>query len=267
MCAAVAAGTGWPTPAFRLRTLAKWRSIMGFFPEPVKDEECLAWSQRLRALAVKHHRSGPIPDLNKWVRVFLTLKKERGPELVEQTLTWYEKHAGEEFVPLAFNAHLFSQKFAQIVRAASADYDPAEKVDDRMDVLAARLINDVPYPVEIIALLPSIAHRSFLRWLEFLTKVTSWTLHNKAETRSIDFLKHIEYCWSPCFIENWLRMLSVKYGRLGNYTMPPLGLAFKPESELFLHSFWQQWSLEWSGDPHTFDELLKTLTGKKEPST
>jgi len=49
-----------------------------------------------------------------WAKIFTTLETELGRKRVHTVLKWYRAHFGEEFVPVAYSAQAFADKFLRI---------------------------------------------------------------------------------------------------------------------------------------------------------
>jgi hypothetical protein len=223
-----------------------------FFKKEPKDEQALSWSNRLFG-AIKSSKKGDpkVRDIEKWTKVFMSLRKNHQSDEIESVLTWYCQHIGEEFVPVAITAMQFKFKFPAIVRAMSEDDSLIETIEQRSIDLAQSLLRDYKFPPEIAGKLALIIQRSRINWWRFISKVKTRT------DRDAAFLLHVYELYSPVFVESWCCYLSQKYGFLQNYTGSISSLVFKPGSTAFRESFWRRWSDNWCANPNTFDDLLR----------
>lgn len=229
---------------------------MAFFPEKLKNKLDTAWARALRDAVQKHGRAVKIQSLSNWTDNFTKLRQEKGPDLVGKVLVWYIENMGKEFVPQAYTAGVFRVKFDQIKQAMERTEDIPEEIDQRSKNLAEWIANDHPFPVEILAKLPQIAKKTKERWDRFCEVITTEYAN---DARGSDFILHILNLYGFCFVEDWILGLSKRLGHTPHYTGPIMSLAWKLDSIWFRESFWRQWSLEWSGDPLTFDDLLDRL--------
>ena len=53
-----------------------------------------------------------VKSLKEWAKVFLELATTRTWQKIDAVLNWYADHFGEEFVPIAYSAQAFLNKFA-----------------------------------------------------------------------------------------------------------------------------------------------------------
>lgn len=106
---------------------------MTFFPTneiPEKTESVdFRRAQKLFQALVKHNKNKSSRyNAPAWARAFLKLRNEAGPKTINAVLSWYCKNMGGEFVPVAYSAVSFRQKFSRIYDAMIRGNPGPEKV-------------------------------------------------------------------------------------------------------------------------------------------
>jgi hypothetical protein len=233
-----------------------------FFEENKVDEQAEEWCQRLYS-ALSESRKGRMKKSDKkaWTQQFILLRKKEGPAKVEKVLSWYIQHIGEEFIPQAFSGTAFKSKFCQIEQAMERS-DDAPEIDERWHCKAERLLLDYNYPIEVASSLPAILHKTSVNWTKFLLTLVNET-RKDPHSREYNFVSHIGTMYGQSFIEDWMVLLSRKYGKMEHYNGPVMSLVFTPSSKLFRESFWHKWSSEWCGGYSTFDSFLDKILEKE----
>jgi hypothetical protein len=239
---------------------------MVFFPEQATDNQLLDWATRLKKVMVKHKKGcGPI-NLRGWMTTLDKLRQHQTPEEIDTVLAWYEKHAGEEFIPSAWTAENFRVKFLQIKLAMeTADDACQDQITDDDKVVAERVKDSYEWPVEIASQLPLLVHKTRVRWAGFVQKCRDYVyqprLPSQLETgKRQRFLEDVVLQHQWVFIGNWFGLMSLKFGGKEHYLYNVSTLAFSPASKWFNSHFWQHWAEAWCHNPHEFDGLLGELT-------
>jgi hypothetical protein len=232
---------------------------MSFFPDSIKNPRARELSETLRD-AIRSNKKGfpPAASLKSWEKVFVSLFNSQGEEETVKALTWYVKHMNDEYVPQAYSANTFKEKFHRIMAAMkqSEDGEIGETVLPEDRDMAETLLSVWTLPGAIASLLPVIIHRSRSEWIRFVNRAVA--RKKSLRSRESNFINNILIQNGPTFLREWMVALCRRYTRPGQYSYSPLKLAFSADSELF-KNFWRQWSQEWCSDPNGFDALLEEL--------
>lgn len=245
---------------------------MNFFkeePNPlvksVDIERVESLAQRLYSFLKREHKLVRGTTIKSFHKILTRLFKQKGVEEVEQAFQWYMEHMDEEFVPQIYSASHLGVKFDKLVKAMDkVEGGLLEDIEPRNQNLADELLGSYDYPTEIAALLPLLVQRTRKNWTTFYATMISVWGSDKLSTRDHHFLDHIGGKENPVFVGNWMICMSHRLGKLDHYYGPVMKLAFTPTSEVFKKHFWQHWSSEWTGSPHTFDALLAELLKEKK---
>lgn len=231
---------------------------MTFFPEQSSQyQEFRQLSVDLRQALKTARKDHSRTNLKSWDRVFSSLCKRVGKEQVVRVLKWYCGHIQDEFVPQAYSAASFSSKFDRIKQAMFRSEDVEDEATEQDRKSAQYFLDHFLIPAPIAATMPQIIARTRESWERFKVKLTKVSTEDRI--RDANFCTRIFVMWSPTFVENWIRSVCLKYGRIENFNLPPLSLVFTPGSEMFKNQFWREWAQDWCGDPTAFDSLLKEL--------
>lgn len=196
------------------------------------------------------------PRKGIWERLIAKLRHDYGNSQAEQTIGWLCQNAGGQFTPRVRAPRDLEDKFEQIIRAMEASGTSLSVVvEPTNQMLAVSLGSDLPFPVEIAAILPNVLQRTQDNWLKVRRLLESLVF----EERDQKFVNHILERYSPTFKVDWLLFLSRRFGHLNHYHGPATATAFEPSHVWFRESFWQDWSRNWCGRADKFDGILQIL--------
>lgn len=154
--------------------------------EPIE----VKWARDLaNALRAKRKLQRPV-DLNKWKGAFQSLAKLESKETITQTLQWYVQNLDKEFVPQAYSARSFKEKFPAIIKAAQRDaVQPAQVEVSKVAQEIAEHLALKLWPKGSASQLPNVVQRSLTNYHNLLKEMTKrlrrledLTLHGKFKT-------------------------------------------------------------------------------------
>lgn len=88
-------------------------------------------TKRLIKTLLHHRKMMRRPNPKSWAKIFTTLETQLGRKRVHGVLKWYRAHLGEEFVPVAYSAQAFADKFLRIeesMKRTNKRYQAAEPI-------------------------------------------------------------------------------------------------------------------------------------------
>ena len=74
----------------------------------------MPFAERLRGILQKHDKIMKKVNLRLWAKDFAALEVSRGPAEVKETLDLYAEHFDYEYMPQAYSARSFSEKYIRI---------------------------------------------------------------------------------------------------------------------------------------------------------
>jgi hypothetical protein len=235
---------------------------MSFFEEQPRDNTVELAKALNKYLRVK----GTSSKSN--LRMLFLLCKKHGREEVVKVMEWYRDHKQDDFVPQVNSITQFYAKYGNIVKAMMTQQEvavePVQEMDTRVFNMTSRLATELQYPPEILARLYTIAKLSDNRWKDFCVHTSATAT---CESRDQSFLNHILMLEAVLFVENWLRFLSQKFGKMEHYTAPWDRCIWRLDHVSFRESFWCKWSYDWCGDLYAFDALLNDLTKEQRDAS
>ena len=230
---------------------------MTFFASQHKDPQLAEWSDRLYKATANLRNKGTKPNMRTWESAFAHLRKDHTNESIDEVLSWYCQHVGEQYVPRVASAVTFRARFEQISKAMDNSMENVEEADEYSRGVADKALQEHKFPVEIANALPIIVQRSRENWKGFIGKIVEKI--GGLTDRQQDFLDRVILLHGPVFVQSWLELIARQTGGLSHYTGPVLSLVFRPDSVVFKTSFWSDWSREWCGNSAAFDGLLEEL--------
>jgi hypothetical protein len=196
-----------------------------------------------------------------WSKTLLTFIEASKASDMVHVMNWYCCHIGEQYVPEAFSAKGFVEKYDAIKRAMERE---GSDEPDQVSQLSLDIAEDIKrnigrFPVEIESQLGMLVEKSRLNWRKFVKKMESYngTIRNKTLINVV--LTRMD---TGSFAQQWFYLIHQKHGFKKNYTGRVLDLVFKPDSKLFLESLWRECAVSWSGAPCIFDSLLEELNNE-----
>lgn len=114
-------------------------------------------------------------DITKWAKDFESLIKEYGHPQVDQVLSWYIENIGKEYVPEAYSAKTFKDKYLAILKAgtlAPVNVEVSPLAQEIAEHLALKA-----WPAGAEMQLPSLVQRSLDNYIIFLKQIEA--LKNK----------------------------------------------------------------------------------------
>jgi len=131
-------------------------------------------------LSKKRKLIGNSSVLKNWANSFRLLRKEVGEEDLIEVLEWYCSHVGEEFVPVAYSASSFRNKFVRIQDAMnrsrkrkqskpSFSFSPKERKE--ITHILTYLSSTLNWPKDSSKELPFLIEEAFFIYRNFRTKL------------------------------------------------------------------------------------------------
>lgn len=74
-------------------------------------------AKRLYKVLAKKRKIMRTPNIKSWCRSFAKLERDVPKKKIREVISWYGKNVGEEFIPQAYSAKAFCDKFENIVAA------------------------------------------------------------------------------------------------------------------------------------------------------
>ena len=169
----------------------------GFFGVVPQTGFSMKAAKKLHQALLKHRKIMRKADLHQWAKEFKRLRTEDGvsKETIKATLIWYMKNIGGKYVPEAYSAKSFREKFdsihhrmnkASITSATvAAPLLPSELDEDEMAVYEDLKMN--VWPKGSGAQLPAVIRASLINF-------------RKVNKRKWKLIKEDEEKWSPIFL-------------------------------------------------------------------
>ena len=168
------------------------------------------------------------PNLKSWYRDFAALGRDVGEEHLEKVLVWYIKHMDEDYMPEAYTARAFRDKFPAI--EAKYREDPASvEVSPEAAEVTARVAATHPVPKGILKKLPAIIQRSmdaYKPFWESLYPLAEKMAKDPEAHWDLSLLRHllgkgffmspkffVQYVWMPAVLQELRRhqMFQTRY--------------------------------------------------------
>lgn len=133
---------------------------------PEFSRECV----KLLADALNQHHKLRKVNHSAWVSHFDKLSKTQTPERIQQVLQWYCDHIGGEFIPEAYSAKSFREKF-KAIEHQMADDPMCVVVNDVCKELADRLLQEGQWPCNVRDVLPALVQQSWDEYTLFYIRL------------------------------------------------------------------------------------------------
>lgn len=204
-----------------------------------------------------------------WNKEFDILLRHKGEADVKPLLDWYCKNHGKQYVPVVTTAKMFREKYNAIEAARSRDVGSVTTTDEHT-AIAVKLAQSYDWPVEIINYLPAIVKVTIDNWRKFLKLVGSRVedmkqMQNQVPAKDrLMYDREMHFLYKVVlekhnFLHEWFHILNESVKGYEHYHGNPKMLAFSIDCDRFKYSFWQEWTVQWTGRILVFDSLLRDL--------
>lgn len=221
--------------------------------------------------AVRTKLPGKKANRKTWARSFATLRRSVGAERIQKALTWYVHNIGKPYVPQAYAATSFKEKFAAIEAAMQRDPDvgTATEITPQAAEIARRLAgrhwpkgsgDDVPAVVQgcLDRYTEFIAHRD-----AFMKGMATGEIEigsNTYRDRLIRFGKHLRGAMPApaAFVEQWMIHLNDRVAGWDGWSGNLSSMAFHRRSKEFTKRG-REWATRFCGNPARWDQFVEGM--------
>ena len=211
--------------------------------------------------------------INKWSRVFKSIRTEEGIEKprIKEVLNWYIDHISEKYIPQAYSAQSFKDKFFKIETAMERN-KPKEKIEiteDATDIYNKLKTygwpkgskNDLEEAIQITL----NNYRVFLKKHKNFIKTHPEDIDNNDGTFTSDglvtfanTLNHTVIHSPVVFVTNWFLRINGKITNWPNWGGNLLGMVFEEDSAEF-NMMGRQRAEEYCNNPKRWDKYIKAI--------
>lgn len=199
-------------------------------------------AKKLEQIIREHRKLQATPNPKQWVREMEMLLKEVGDTArIKKTIKWYAKHIGEPYVPQAYSAKSFREKFHSIesklemggLEKAAQHADSFEPTEQDREVF--ELLENETWPKGCKSQLLEVIHHSLVNAKQWRKKC--WALHDADPSDTVSGLvEHL--AWSLTnnaerLVVLWLRAVSKQVATWKDWSGDLHQYIFTPEHKMF----------------------------------
>jgi hypothetical protein len=216
------------------------------FPEPPSKttEEDALWAKQLHSALSKRMIVKKYSE-RRWSQEFRLLRTYVEDDHITKVLNWYCQNIRKPFVPLAFSAKSFRNKFPNIEQAMIRDIGEEVQISEDANQITRRLLN-LYWPKITPDELKRAVQLSLDNYESFLshdTKHFPIPIRNKLSSPVV-------------FVEQWFRDLHPSIVDWQEWNGNIIKQAFHHEHKRF-RARGRSWANEYCGDPSRWDRLIE----------
>lgn len=235
----------------------------GFFPTNKKkstpDQFDVQCAKILHQILLQRHLIHSRCRPSAWAKEFALLRTLDGVREIEiaAVLEWYEKTAGNDYIPEAFSGKAFRSKFLQLQRAMQKN--PVVTVTDLARDLAKDLLRK-HWPQGSGDKLPEAVQLTIDNYQKFRVKYTKLVYSPKMDARLMRLYTFVGMKLpSPVtFAEQWMTHVHKQIVDWDDWSGDILKQAFTVTNKRF-NNMGRQWASEYCSDPGRWDKLMELL--------
>jgi DNA-binding Lrp family transcriptional regulator len=234
-----------------------------FFEVPETDQTHTEQATAL-ATAIRTILPGRRCNLRTWAGEFALLAKEASGERVEAALAWYAKKIGGDYVPQAYSAKAFRQKFPAIEAAMRRDGGRSTvQAGYRASILAKKLGSLHTWPKGSESQLPQAVEVCLQRygvWLRGLAEVAQGTA-----ARDAAFASFVRDAALPAesYVCRWLEEVCRDVTGWDGWDGNLMRRVWRQDAQEF-RTWGLSLSLEYAGNPERWERLQAAISKTKE---
>lgn len=204
-----------------------------------------------------------------WAKQFALLRKSVDEERIRQVLNWYQDNIGGQYVPQAYSAKSFREKFLQIEKAMERDPEYEGEISDQARALADQIAQAYDWPKGSARQLARCIDRDIEFYKEFLEDLKDTINHltytdlpkGGVKLRKVRrFAQWLRRDLPPVrmFVLDWYKQTNQRVIGWDNWSGELQPLSIHKDIKRF-NKMGRQAATTWGGDPKRWDKLMEVM--------
>lgn len=199
-----------------------------------------------------------------WADHFRVLRKTIPPQRIAAVLKWYVKNLKKEYMPQAYSARGFKDRFIQIELAMGRGADPRVSViTDECRKLDA--VTNLYWPPSVTKDdVLYVAQASLTAYAEFraaLAAVAADPAVAKQDQGLVAYFRSYTHPIVPVYIDLYLYDIHRAVHRLAGWEGSLRGWVWRPNRRAYRNKMWT-YAADFTGYPDAFDRVLELIKGR-----